>query len=75
MDEEAAKISPGSDGLLFCHMAGERSPIWDSNAQGTFSAFLTKRPGPILFAPTWRGWLFLLHNLETAKNWPLRWMF
>lgn len=37
MDNEASKINPGSDGLIFLpYMAGERSPIWDENALGVF---------------------------------------
>lgn len=37
LDEEAAKIPIGSEGLLFLpYMSGERSPIWDSYARGVF---------------------------------------
>ncbi|MCD2255478.1 gluconokinase [Agrilactobacillus fermenti] len=33
----AAKIPAGSDGLLFLpYLGGERAPIWDANARGTF---------------------------------------
>jgi xylulokinase len=37
LDEEASKIQPGSNGLIFLpYMSGERSPIWDSYARGVF---------------------------------------
>jgi gluconokinase len=33
----AAKIAPGADGLLFHpYLGGERAPIWDANARGSF---------------------------------------
>lgn len=33
----ADKVTPGSDGLLFHpYLAGERAPLWDSNARGSF---------------------------------------
>lgn len=35
--DEAARIAPGSDGLVFLpYLAGERSPIWDPDARGAF---------------------------------------
>ncbi len=34
---EAAGISPGSDGLIFLpYLLGERAPIWNANARGVF---------------------------------------
>ncbi|PGS55834.1 gluconokinase [Bacillus sp. AFS041924] len=33
----AARVTPGSDGLLFHpYLAGERAPIWNANARGSF---------------------------------------
>lgn len=33
----AEKVPPGADGLLFHpYLAGERAPLWDSNARGSF---------------------------------------
>ncbi|WEG11949.1 gluconokinase [Pullulanibacillus sp. KACC 23026] len=33
----ASKVSPGSDGLLFHpYLAGERAPLWNANARGSF---------------------------------------
>jgi xylulokinase len=35
--DEAAAVAPGADGLFFLpYLAGERSPIWDSEARGAF---------------------------------------
>lgn len=42
---EAAGVAPGADGLVFLpYLAGERSPIWDPGARGTFVG-LTLRHG------------------------------
>lgn len=33
----ASKVSPGADGLLFHpYLGGERAPLWDANARGSF---------------------------------------
>ncbi|HKG56554.1 MAG TPA: FGGY-family carbohydrate kinase [Candidatus Limnocylindrales bacterium] len=43
--DEAARIDPGADGLLFLpYLAGERSPLWDPAARGAFVG-LTLRHG------------------------------
>ncbi|GGM37462.1 gluconate kinase [Paraliobacillus quinghaiensis] len=37
MTEKMTKIAPGSEGLLFHpYLAGERAPIWNANARGSF---------------------------------------
>lgn len=37
MTDLAATISPGAEGLIFHpYLAGERSPLWDANARGSF---------------------------------------
>lgn len=37
LTEIAAKVKPGADGLLFHpYLAGERAPLWDANARGSF---------------------------------------
>ena len=36
LTEIAAKVNPGSDGLLFHpYLAGERAPLWNANARGS----------------------------------------
>ncbi|MDR4287839.1 gluconate kinase, partial [Bacillus thuringiensis] len=37
LTEIAAKVNPGSDGLLVPpYLAGERAPLWNANARGSF---------------------------------------
>ncbi|CAM3961912.1 gluconokinase [Paenibacillus alkaliterrae] len=37
LTELAAKVKPGSDGLIFHpYLAGERAPLWDANARGSY---------------------------------------
>ncbi|SDT44510.1 gluconate kinase, FGGY family [Paenibacillaceae bacterium GAS479] len=37
LTEIAAGVKPGSDGLIFHpYLAGERAPLWDSNARGSY---------------------------------------
>ncbi|MBS4174798.1 gluconokinase [Bacillus sp. FJAT-49736] len=37
LTEIAAKVNPGADGLLFHpYLAGERAPLWDAHARGSF---------------------------------------
>jgi gluconokinase len=37
LTEIAARVNPGSDGLIFHpYLAGERAPLWDANARGSF---------------------------------------
>jgi xylulokinase len=37
LDNEASKVSPGADGLVFLpYLVGERTPIWDPLARGAF---------------------------------------
>ncbi|MFW5984960.1 MAG: xylulokinase [Halanaerobiaceae bacterium] len=70
MDEEAAKIAPGSDGLLFLpYMSGERSPIWNSKARGIFFGLSYDKTRGHLIRAMMEGVGFsLLHNLKTAKE-------
>lgn len=70
MDQEAEKIRLASDGLIFLpYMAGERSPIWDSNARGLLLGLsYNKTRGHIIRAIMEGVGFSLLHNLETAKE-------
>ncbi|MGM0880608.1 MAG: gluconokinase [Bacillota bacterium] len=37
LTELAAKVKPGSDGLIFHpYLSGERAPLWDANARGSY---------------------------------------
>ncbi len=68
MSEEAARIRPGSDGLIFLpYMAGERSPIWDSNARGVFFGLSFNKTRAHMIRAMMEGVGYSLrHNLETA---------
>lgn len=70
MSEEAAGIKPGSDGLVFLpYMAGERSPIWDSNARGVLFGLSYDKTRAHLIRAMMEGVGFSLqHNLKTAET-------
>lgn len=70
MSEEAARIAPGADGLIFLpYMAGERSPIWNSKARGVFFGLSYDKTRAHLIRAMMEGVGFsLLHNLKTAEE-------
>ncbi len=70
MDDEAAKINPGSDGVIFLpYMAGERSPIWDKNAKGVFFGLDYNKTRAHMIRSVMEGCAFALqHNLKTAEE-------
>lgn len=70
MDEEASKISPGSEGLIFLpYMAGERSPIWDKHAKGVFFGLSYNKTRSHMIRSVLEGTAYaLLHNLKTADK-------
>lgn len=70
MSEEAGRISPGSDRLIFLpYMAGERSPIWDSKARGVFFGLSYEKTRAHMIRAIMEGVGYsLLHNLKTAEE-------
>lgn len=70
MSQEAAEVKPGSDGLIFLpYMAGERSPIWDTNAKGVFFGLSYNKKRAHLIRSMMEGVAFSLqHNLKTAEE-------
>ena len=70
LDEEAANVAPGSDGLIFLpYMSGERSPIWDANAKGVyFGLDFAKKRGHMIRSGLEGVAFSLRHNLETAEQ-------
>ena len=70
MDEEAATIPHGSEGLIFLpYMAGERSPIWDSNAKGVFFGLGYNKTRAHMIRSVMEGCAYALyHNMETAQE-------
>lgn len=67
---EAAKVSPGSDGVLFLpYMAGERSPIWNPDAKGVFYGLSFDKTRGHMIRAVLEGVAFSLeHNLRTAAE-------
>lgn len=70
MDDEAAEINPGSDGLIFLpYMAGERSPLWDKYAKGVFFGLGYNKTRAHMIRAVLEGTAYaLLHNLKTAEE-------
>ena len=70
MDELAAGVNPGSDGLIFLpYLAGERSPLWNPDAKGVFFGLTFAHTRAHIIRAVMEGVAFSLrHNLETAEN-------
>ena len=70
MSREAATIQPGSDGLIFLpYMSGERSPIWDREAQGVFFGLSYAKTRAHMIRAVMEGCAFALeHNLLTSAE-------
>jgi xylulokinase len=68
LTEQAAGISPGSRGVIFLpYMAGERSPLWHTNARGVFFGLSLSTPKAALIRAILEGTAFALyHNVEVA---------
>ena len=66
----AKEVPAGSDGLVFLpYMAGERSPIWDSNAKGVYYGLDFQKSKGHLIRAAMEGVAYSLHhNLEVAKE-------
>ena len=67
---QAAQVSPGSRGVVFLpYMAGERSPIWHTNAKGVFFGLSLATPKAALIRAILEGTTFALyHTVEVAKQ-------
>ena len=70
MDKRASAVLPGSEGLIFLpYMAGERSPIWNSDAKGVYFGLDYAKTRAHMLRASMEGVAFsLIHNLETAEN-------
>ncbi|MCX8189276.1 MAG: FGGY-family carbohydrate kinase [Nitrososphaeria archaeon] len=70
LDDIAAKVSPGCDGLLFFpYMSGERSPIWDPNARGVFFGLTLSHTKAHMVRAVLEGVAFgLKNNLEIIES-------
>jgi xylulokinase len=69
MSAQAAQTPPGAHGLIFLpYMAGERTPIWDSNARGVFFGLSYKTTRGDLLRAVMEGCAFAVyHNLRLAE--------
>lgn len=70
LDEEAAAVNPGSDGVVFLpYMAGERTPIWNSKAKGVYYGLdYAKTKGHLVRASLEGVAYSLRHNIEVAES-------
>lgn len=68
LSREAGEIEPGCSGLCYLpYMAGERSPIWDSDARGVFAGLSYDKTRSHMVRAVMEGVAFSLrHNLDTA---------
>lgn len=68
LDEAAAKVPPGSDGLLALpYLMGERSPIWDANARGTITGLTLYHTKAHVFRALLEGVAYALrHNIDAG---------
>lgn len=70
---EAAGISPGSDGLIFLpYLLGERAPIWNANARGVFFGMNIKHEKAHFVRAAIEGILYEIYSigktLEEHRN-------
>jgi xylulokinase len=69
MSEEVENTLPGAHGLLFLpYMAGERTPLWDSNARGVFMGLSYKTTRADMLRAIMEGCAFAVnHGLRIAE--------
>ena len=61
---EAAKVSVGSDGLLFLpYLLGERAPIWNANARGCYFGLNINHQRQHFIRATIEGILYEIYNI------------
>ena len=70
LEEGAAAVAPGSDGVLFLpYLMGERSPIWDALASGAFVGLSLFHTRAHLYRAVLEGvTLALRHNMEAGAQ-------
>jgi xylulokinase len=70
LTEQAAKVAVGSRGVIFLpYMAGERSPLWHTQAKGVFFGLSLATSKAALVRAILEGTAFALcHNVEVAKQ-------
>jgi xylulokinase len=70
LTEQAAQVPVGSRGVIFLpYMAGERSPLWHTQAKGVFFGLSLATTRAALVRAILEGTVFALcHNVEVARN-------
>jgi xylulokinase len=70
LEQAAAKIAPGADGVLFLpYLMGERSPVWDAAASGAFVGLNLYHTRAHLYRAVLEGVAFALrHNIEAGRQ-------
>ncbi len=70
MEENAAKVPAGADGVLFLpYLMGERSPIWDAKASGAFLGLNLYHGRAHLYRAVLEGVSFALkHNIDAGSQ-------
>ncbi len=70
LSEEAEQSRPGAGGLIYLpYLNGERSPLWDPDARGTYFGLQFSTEHRDLVRATMEGVAFSLkHNLEVAQK-------
>jgi len=70
LTEQAAHVPVGSRGVIFLpYMAGERSPLWHTQAKGVFFGLSLATPKAALIRAILEGTVFALgHNVEVARR-------
>ncbi|MFC7394469.1 gluconokinase [Scopulibacillus cellulosilyticus] len=67
LTKRAEKISPGSDGLLFHpYMAGERAPLWNADARGSFFGLALHHTRDHLIRSVLEGVIFNIYGVLLA---------
>ena len=70
LEERAAAVAPGSDGVVFLpYLMGERSPVWDGQASGAFVGLNLFHTRAHLYRAVLEGvTLALRHNMESGAK-------
>ncbi|MEM9448301.1 MAG: gluconokinase [Cyanobacteria bacterium P01_E01_bin.6] len=67
LTEIAATVPAGSEGLIFHpYLAGERAPIWDANARGSFFGLGLNHTKAHIIRAVLEGIVYNLHSVLTA---------
>jgi len=65
--EIAAQVRAGADGLLFHpYLAGERAPLWDADARGSFFGLAMHHGKPHMIRAALEGVIFSLYSILPA---------